>query len=472
MAKRRRRSLSPTAWWGAPIVASVFVVVFALLNNGRHSMWFDETYSVSFAERAIKPLLYELANDEANMGPYYLTLWAWRHLGTSDVWLRSLSMVWTVAALWIVWGITRRWANNPTAAVAVGMLALNPFMLSWTVQARGYTMVVALSATSLWLADRVRTTTSVPYSVAFGLTAAILVATNLAALFIVVAEVCCLLAFGNRKRLVFPLGVGALVSAVLFAPFGYSFLTNRRQVRWIPELSWHSFGASTTRAMGGPLAATAIALGLVALATSMRSPAQRPRGAMILASVIVGLLGVALFSLVIQPLYIHRYLIGVLPIATVGSAMGLHAMSGQRMRHIGLVLLPTLVLVGAVVDPSATTQSTLEDFRRAARLVDARIAEGDSVIDVDGHTEITLGRYLEPRTSVVPILPTGDPQQPYGLGGIDTEPSRVWLVLRDASFDTDAAARERLAWITALYPAVSQRWELTGINLELRRRER
>jgi len=360
-------------------------------------MWFDETYSVSFAERAIKPLLYELANDEANMGPYYLTLWAWRHLGTSDVWLRSLSMVWTVAALWIVWGITRRWTNNPTAAVAVGMLALNPFMLSWTVQARGYTMVVALSATSLWLADRVRTTTSVPYSVAFGLTAAVLVATNLAALFIVVAEVCCLLAFGNRKRLVFPLGVGALVSAVLFAPFGYSFLTNRRQVRWIPELSWHSFGASTTRAMGGPLAATAIAL--------------------------------------------------------------------------GLVLLPTLVLVGAVVDPSATTQSTLEDFRRAARLVDARIAEGDSVIDVDGHTEITLGRYLEPRTSVVPILPTGDPQQPYGLGGIDTEPSRVWLVLRDASFDTDAAARERLAWITALYPAVSQRWELTGINLELRRRE-
>jgi len=397
VAKRRRRSLSPAAWWGAPIVASVFVVVFALLNNGRHSMWFDETYSVSFAERAIKPLLYELANDEANMGPYYLTLWAWRHLGTSDVWLRSLSMVWTVAALWIVWGITRRWTNNPTAAVAVGMLALNPFMLSWTVQARGYTMVVALSATSLWLADRVRTTTSVPYSVAFGLTAAVLVATNLAALFIVVAEVCCLLAFGNRKRLVFPLGVGALVSAVLFAPFGYSFLTNRRQVRWIPELSWHSFGASTTRAMGGPLAATAIAL--------------------------------------------------------------------------GLVLLPTLVLVGAVVDPSATTQSTLEDFRRAARLVDARIAEGDSVIDVDGHTEITLGRYLEPRTSVVPILPTGDPQQPYGLGGIDTEPSRVWLVLRDASFDTDAAARERLAWITALYPAVSQRWELTGINLELRRRE-
>jgi hypothetical protein len=174
---------------------------------------------------------------------------------------------------------------------------------------------------------------------------------------------------------------------------------------------------------------------------------------------------------VIQPLYIHRYLIGVLPIATVGSAMGLHAMSGQRMRHIGLVLLPTLVLVGAVVDPSATTQSTLEDFRRAARLVDARIAEGDSVIDVDGHTEITLGRYLEPRTSIVPILPTGDPQQPYGLGGIDTEPSRVWLVLRDTSFDTDAAARERLAWITALYPAVSQRWELTGINLELRRRE-
>lgn len=435
-------------------------------------MWFDETYSVSFANRAIKPLLYELTNDEANMGPYYLTLWAWRHLGTSDVWLRSLSIVWTVAALWIVWAITRRWANAAVAAAAVAMLALNPFMLSWTVQARGYTFVVALSAASLWLADQVRLTSSVPYSIAFGLTAATLVATNLAALFIIIAEVCCLIAFGNRKRLVFPLGLGALASAVLFAPFGYAFLTNRRQVRWIPELSWQSFGAATSRALGGPVAATALALGVLALVVSMRVPARRPRGMMIVASAVLGILGVALFSLVIQPLYVNRYLIGVLPIATMGAAMGFHAVRTARTRQMGLLLLPVMVLIGAVVDPSATTQSTLEDFRRAARLIDAEIAEGDSVIDVDGHTEVTLGRYLERTGEIVPIVQTGDPRRPYGFRGLESEPSRVWLVLRATSFAVDPAARARLAWMNSLYPVVAERWALAGIDLELRRRER
>ena len=431
-------------------------------------MWFDETYSAHFANRGFNQLLHDLVTDEANMGPYYLMLWGWRRFGNGDVWLRSLSIIFTIAAIWLVWAVTSRWASRSAAAAAVCMLALNPFVLSWTVQARGYTLVVALSVLIVWLADLVRTTNLTRYAVAFGVAAAVLVANNFAAVFIVLAAACCTVAFGDRERLVRPLGIGALVSAVLFAPFGYALLTNREQVNWIPELTADRFVRSTGEALGGKVTALILLLGLLALLARLRSPRDRPVATMLLASVIVGILGVAAFSIVVQPLFMNRYLIGVLPLATIGTAFGIDAMGAQRWRVAALAVLPLAALAAAVIRPESTTQRTLEDFSGAARLIDASITPGDSVIDVDGNTYVTLRRYLESPDEIVPIVTTGDPRSPYGLRGIANEPSRVWLVLRETSFTTSVTSQARRTWITSLYPEVIKRWELDGIALELR----
>lgn len=453
-----------------PWAASVFVVVFALVNNGRHSMWLDETFSAYFANRRFKPLLYQLATDEANMGPYYLLLWAWRRFGNSDVWLRSLSIIGTVAAIWLVWAVVSRWASRAAAAAAVCMLALNPFMLTWTVQARGYTFVVALSVLGLWLAEQVRLTSSVKYAIAFGVNSTVLVATNLASVFIVLAQVCCIIVYGKRQRLVRPLGIGALVSSVLFAPFAYAFLTNRDQVRWIPELSLEGFVRSTWAALGSHTAAAALLLGCAALLVRLRDQRTRPVTALVLASAAGGVLGLAAFSLVVQPLFIDRYLIGVLPIATIGAVLAFDGLRAARLRTAALAVLPLAVLMGAVLDPSATTQRTLEDFRGAARRIDAAAAAGDAVINVDGHTSVTLGRYLESDVPILDVVQTGNPQNPLGLRNASTEPSRVWLALRATSFNAAAPerAKARRAWIMALYPVVIKRWELDDVTLELR----
>lgn len=457
-------------WVIAPWAASVFVLVFALLNNGRHSMWFDEAYSSYFAGRNFNQLLHDLATDEANMGPYYLLLWGWRRFGESDVWLRSLSIIGTVAAVWLVWAVVSRWASRAAAAAAVCMLALNPFVLTWTVQARGYTFVVALSVLSLWLAEQVRVTSSVKYAIAFGVNATVLVATNLASVFIVVAQVCCIVVYGKRQRLVRPLGMGALVSSVLFAPFAYAFLTNRGQVKWIPELSMDQFARSTWAALGGRTAAAALLLGCAVLLARLREPRTRPVIMLVLASVTGGVLGLAAFSLIVQPLFVNRYLIGVLPIATIGAVLAFDGLRTPRLRTAALAVLPLAVLMSGVLQPSSTTQWTLEDYRGAARRIDAAAASGDAVINVDGHTSITLGRYLEGDAPILDVVQTGDARNPFGLRNATTEPSRVWLVLRATSFDETAPERAKAqrTWITALYPVVIKRWELDGITLELR----
>ncbi len=455
----------------APCGASVFVIVFALLNNGRHSMWFDEAYSAYFANRDFNQLLHDLVTDEANMGPYYLLLWGWRQFSNSDVWLRSLSIVGTVAAVWLVWAVTSRWASRAAAAAAVCMLALNPFVLTWTVQARGYTLVIALTVLVIWLADLVRTTTLTRYAVALGVTAAVLVATNFATVFIVIAAAGCTLAFGDREKLVRPLGIGALVSSILFAPFGYAFLTNRSQVSWIPELTVQRFISSTNMALGGKFTSATLAIGLLvllAMLARLREPRVRPVAVMLLVSIVTGVVGLVLVSIIVQPLFVNRYLIGILPIATIGAAIGFDAIRPPRWHVAALALLPLAALVGAIVRPSSTTQTNLEDYRSAARLIEASVTDGDAVIDVDGHTSVTLGRYLESPDSIIALVPTDDRANPYGLRGLVEEPSRVWLVLRGTSFTTSESATSRRSWITSLYPEVLKRWELDGVTLELR----
>jgi mannosyltransferase len=168
------------------VLAGVAAVVVRFLSYS--PMWLDEAQTVAIARRSL-PHLFSALRRDGSPPLYYVLLHWWMSLvGTSTFAIRSLSGVFSVLTLPLMWLAARRiGADRRLAAIAVLLLALNPFAIRYATEARMYSLVVALwlvafLALSRWWTDGARWA-----AVAGALTVAALVLTQYWALFAVLA---------------------------------------------------------------------------------------------------------------------------------------------------------------------------------------------------------------------------------------------------------------------------------------------
>lgn len=116
-----------------------------------HSLWHDEGNSLRLAERSV-PDLIEATSHDIHPPGYYLALKAWITLvGTSELGLRSLSVYWGLLAVAATWGVGHRLYGWQAGAIAALLVALNPFVVYYSQEARMYAQLGAVSILSLWV---------------------------------------------------------------------------------------------------------------------------------------------------------------------------------------------------------------------------------------------------------------------------------------------------------------------------------
>src|SRR5690242_4805071 len=84
----------------------VVLAIAALLRSlhlGDKSFWMDEGVSFAINHLSWIDFLRISWRRELNMAPYYLLLRAWMKFGTSEVFLRSLSVIFSVAAVAVIY---------------------------------------------------------------------------------------------------------------------------------------------------------------------------------------------------------------------------------------------------------------------------------------------------------------------------------------------------------------------------------
>lgn len=130
----------------ACIVALASVLSFHWL--GAKSLWFDEGFSVGLVRLPWRVFLHVLWWREGNMTLYYLLLRGWMHFGQSEAWIRTLSLIFSVATLPAVYFLARRLFDSRTGLTAAALLAVNAFQVAYAQEARSYSLLTFLCALS------------------------------------------------------------------------------------------------------------------------------------------------------------------------------------------------------------------------------------------------------------------------------------------------------------------------------------
>lgn len=109
---------------------------------GRSSLWLDEYTSLEVASRSFADIIYGRGFDSHTPPFYYLILHCWLWIVPStEAGLRSLSAVFDVLNIWLLYEVVRRQLSRQYALVACLLYALSPFALYYAQEGRMYSLL-------------------------------------------------------------------------------------------------------------------------------------------------------------------------------------------------------------------------------------------------------------------------------------------------------------------------------------------
>jgi mannosyltransferase len=361
------RSSVVARYWFASLIACLTVAGAGLrfIKLGE-SYWYDEAVTVGLVRSSLDSMIHALPGSESTPPLYYGIAWVWSRLfGTSEVALRSLSVLLGAAAIPLAAAAGREFFSKAAGALAAALVAASPFLVWYSQEARAYALYVVLSALSLLLFARALKAPSRRRLAWWALASALAIWTEYFAGFLVAAEaVILLLHRRSRRQLTLPL-VGLVASTAILLPLVYKQARNGRN-GWIGQRSLHSRLEQTTSwFLGFPPHVwwVATAVGVLLLAT-IALAGRRDRRVMLM---LVGLSGAAvilpLASLVVDKDYwLYRNVIDAWVPLAVALAGGV--VSRGRAPSYARALLALLALAGVALLTLKSTNVVSDPHKR------------------------------------------------------------------------------------------------------------
>ncbi len=424
------------------LVLAVGLGAVARLRTGS-GLWLDEALSLEIARRPVPELLEALRRD-GSPPLYYLLLRAWTDLlGTSDLAVRALSGLASLAALPVAWALGLRLGGPRVAAAALLLLAVNPFAVRYATEARMYALVQLLGALALLAVLRALEDARAARLAPVALLSGALALTHYWSLFLLAAGSATLLALAVRgpdrraARRVLAALAGGLLLLLPWLPT-FLFQVRRTGAPWAqqPHLVdlWYALAAWSGGGTGPAVVLSLLLLGLVVLAlvghrqrggVVLRGPVDRPAGLLLGVGTGSVLLGVALSMGGIGG-YSPRYTSAALVLCLLVAARGTLALP-PRARVAVLALAAVAGLATAVPQLTSTQRTQAPSLAADLR---SGLQPGDVVV----YCPDQLG------PSVSRLLPPGTRQVPYPMGGSPRLVDWVDYTARNASASPSAFA--------------------------------
>ena len=143
-------------WRGRLGIALVLALATALRlwRLGARSVWTDEGSTWTAATQPLAGLIHHCIARDASPPLYYLLTALALRFGHDEAHLRAISVVASVALVWLTYRIARLALPRDRATFAALLTALSPYQVMYAQEARSYALAAALAVASTWLFAR------------------------------------------------------------------------------------------------------------------------------------------------------------------------------------------------------------------------------------------------------------------------------------------------------------------------------
>jgi mannosyltransferase len=371
----------------ALLVGALTVLAAALrfYRLGHQGFWFDEANTALLVHLSPGRMLQLLPQNESTPPLYYCVAWVFsRIFGSGEAGLRSLSAIAGVATVPVLYAAGAK-LITPRAGVTVAALAaFNPFLIWYSQEARSYSMLVLLGATSVCaFAYALEQPTGRRLGL-WVITSALTLATHYYAVLAVIPEAVWLLAVHWRTRALRIALVPVGACGIALIPLAIS-QSGTDHSSWIAKIPLGRRLSQVARQLligtGAPAHRLLLWLSFGVLALSLilliRVAGERERrGARVAAGLAGGgiLLNVLLIAVGVDDLITRNIIVLWLPLALIVAA----GLGARRAGLLGVGGTATLCVIGAVATIGVALEQNLQrpDWRVVAHALGPGPAAG------------------------------------------------------------------------------------------------
>ena len=379
------------------VVASGIALVLGLIRLGTPSLWFDEAFTSDAVHRSPE---WWVDNDQYHV-LYDSVARAWTSLaGTSELALRLPSVFGAMAACALLVVLARKVFDGWVALVSGILLATSPFLVKWSQQARGYTLLLAVSlVATLALLRALERGTRGSWAL-YGLAVSATVVWHaVAGLLLVPAH---LVLIAQRRQKLLPHGA---LAAVIFVAVA---------VPWAATIAMRSTGAGVgmnwltaptpavvAHAVLDVSGAAGVGLVLAVVGLVVLRLGRRPDLAVWLGVWAFAPFVLALLPSSVRPIFLDRFLIVAAPAFALLAGVAVTGI-GRRLGALAAVAVVVATSLGLVAWYQTADRGNWrgEDWRSAVGAVLARNGEADAIVVAPWSARPAAAYYGAPVTGI------------------------------------------------------------------------
>ena len=362
-------------------VALGFILIVAAFLRfrgiGEASLWADEGLTVRILRLPVGEMLQRIRDWEQTPPLYYYLMRAWVALaGESEAALRVPSAIFGIASVGAIYVLASRMFGVASGSTAAALMAVSPYQIAYSQEARVYALFVLLTIVSCDLFVRVVQQRWPRSEVFYVLITALLLYTHLYAIFVVAAQnlaYLVLLVIRRERAVTVPRWVILNVAvAALYAPWAptvWMWVKGVRAGFWVKPMTLDEISASYELYAGSaPLLVLLVALAVVGAVGMRRS---KPGSVVLLVGLtVLPVVLPVLLSVIGRPTFVNRY--------AMFAAVGLFVLAGAGITYLRPIARVTVVMLLVALSwmPTRSVEGKPQ-WREAGRFLEANMGAGD-----------------------------------------------------------------------------------------------
>jgi mannosyltransferase len=176
--------------YGIALLAMILLgLVLRVYHLAAQSFWWDEAFSATVATQALPRIVSQSSAYDVHPPLYYILLHYWVVVfGTSDFAIRSLSVIFGVSAIPMIYVLGRRLFDEEVGIVSALILAILSYNIVYSQEARMYSLMALLALLSMYFFVRFLEKSTVLISFGYVLATTLLVYSHVLGVLMLIAQ--------------------------------------------------------------------------------------------------------------------------------------------------------------------------------------------------------------------------------------------------------------------------------------------